>query len=45
MNVNVVVPPSNIEFGKDPGIFNFIDVVGDKGEEIHILMVWLLIYW
>ena len=36
LNTNVVVPPSNIKFGKDFGIFNLINEVLDEGERVCI---------
>ena len=32
LNANVVISPLNIEFGKDPSIFNLINEVLNKGE-------------
>ena len=36
VNVNVVVPPTNIKLSKDPGIFYFFNEVQDKGEWVCI---------
>ena len=37
LNMNVVVPPSDVKFGKDLGIFNLVDEVLDEGERICVL--------
>ena len=36
LNVNVVVPPLNIKFSKDLGIFNLINEVLDEGERVCV---------
>ena len=35
-NVNVVVPPSDIQLGEDLGVFNLVNEVCDEGQEICI---------
>ena len=36
LNANIVVSPSNIKLGKVPGIFEFVDKVGDEREGVCI---------
>ena len=37
LNVNIVVSPLNIKLGEVPGIFEFVDKVGDEGEGVHVV--------
>jgi len=37
LNLNIVVPPLDIEFGKIPGVFESIDKIGDMRKRVSIL--------
>ena len=36
LDANIVIPPLNIKFGNDLGIFDLVDEVLDKGERVGV---------